>query len=72
MGYDDVLLRDGAKPGSHSVWYFKNGQLIAVDSVNDARSYAVGRQILTRGLSISRQDVEGVTNDVKELLARSS
>lgn len=46
-GYDQLVVRKSSEDEhKFSVWYFKNKNLIAVDSVNDARSYMLGMKIL--------------------------
>lgn len=50
-GYDNCVIRGTPEPGhAFSAWYLKDGRLLAVDAVNDARAYAVGSKIIpTRG-----------------------
>eukprot|EP00913_Durusdinium_trenchii_P021353 g20066.t1 len=40
LGYDETIVRPGARQGSVSIWYFRDGRLIAVDAINDAKAYA--------------------------------
>jgi 3-phenylpropionate/trans-cinnamate dioxygenase ferredoxin reductase subunit len=46
------------------VWYLKNDNLLAVDSVNDARSYMLGMKILKEN---KRIDVEILRDDSSPL-----
>jgi len=49
-GYDDCVIRGTPEPGhAFSAWYLKDGRLLAVDAVNDARAYAVGSKIIPTG-----------------------
>ena len=49
-GYDDCVIRGTPEPGNaFSAWYLKEGRLLAVDAVNDARAYAVGSKIIPDG-----------------------
>jgi 3-phenylpropionate/trans-cinnamate dioxygenase ferredoxin reductase subunit len=48
-GYDETIVRPGAREGACSVWYFSGGDLIAVDAVNDAKAYVVGKKLLDSG-----------------------
>jgi len=43
-GHDDIKLTGGAAAAHFSVEYRKDGKLIAVDAVNDARAYMMGRK----------------------------
>ena len=50
-GHDRVVTRAGAGPHSGSVWYFRDGRLIAVDALNDARAYMIGKRLIESGKS---------------------
>lgn len=68
-GYDETVLRPGAREGASSVWYFKNGELIAVDAVNDAKAYVVGKKLLDAGGPLQVRDaVADPGTDLKTLV----
>ena len=46
LGFDAVVARDGAKPGTRSHWYFREGELIACDAMNDPRSFMLAKRWL--------------------------
>jgi 16S rRNA (guanine966-N2)-methyltransferase len=48
MGYDAVVVRPG-EGDSRSHWYFSGDRLLAVDAMNDARAYMVGKRLLEAG-----------------------
>jgi 3-phenylpropionate/trans-cinnamate dioxygenase ferredoxin reductase subunit len=48
-GYDHTVIRPGKRPGTQSVWYFKEGRLIAVDAMNEALAYALGKKAIESG-----------------------
>ncbi|WP_425050894.1 NAD(P)/FAD-dependent oxidoreductase [Psychromarinibacter sp. S121] len=61
-GYDRIITRgEGA---AVSFWYFKGDQFLAVDSMNDARSYMVGKRLLEMG---KNPDAEAIANPDTEL-----
>ena len=66
-GYDQVVTRPGAGAHSGSVWYFRDGRLIAVDALNDARAYMIGKRLIEGGKSPLPQAVAEAT-DLKALL----
>jgi 3-phenylpropionate/trans-cinnamate dioxygenase ferredoxin reductase subunit len=68
QGYDSTLLRAGSREGSASVWYFKEGKLIAVDAINDARAYVTGKKLLETGLNPDRAVLADPASDLKSLL----
>ena len=45
-GYDRVIVRAGEKPGAQSVWYLQDDTLLAVDAINDPKSYMMGKRWL--------------------------
>ncbi len=50
-GYDRIVTRPGDGQHGGSVWYFRNGRLIAVDALNDARAYMIGKRLIESGRS---------------------
>lgn len=65
-GFDDTLRTDGPRPGSHAVWYFAGGRMIAVDALNFPAAFVTAKKLLEAGKAVSRADVE--TKPLKELL----
>jgi 3-phenylpropionate/trans-cinnamate dioxygenase ferredoxin reductase subunit len=71
LGYDETLLRPGAREGAHSVWYFKQGNFIAVDAINDAKAYVTGKKLLETGINPDKAVLADATADLKQLLAKA-
>lgn len=69
IGYDETIVRPGARAGSQSIWYFRQQQLIAVDAINDAKAYVTGKKLLDSGRQPDRMILQDSTRDLKELLA---
>jgi 3-phenylpropionate/trans-cinnamate dioxygenase ferredoxin reductase subunit len=69
LGYDDVLVRPGMREGSLSVWYFREGQFIAVDAINDAKAYVTGKKLLDGGINPDRAVLADAAADLKQLLS---
>lgn len=69
LGYDETLLRPGAREGSASVWYFKQSRFIAVDAVNDAKAYVTGKKLLETGINPAKAVLADPAADLKQLLA---
>ncbi|HEX2148487.1 MAG TPA: FAD-dependent oxidoreductase [Pseudorhizobium sp.] len=68
-GYDETLVRPGSRDGSVSIWYFRNGRLLAVDAINDAKAYVTGKKLLDNGLQPDRAVLADPAADLKQLLA---
>jgi len=64
-GYDRVVTRDSDGPVSY--WYYKGNQLLAVDAMNDPRSYMMGKRWIEAGKSPSPDDVENTDLELKNL-----
>ena len=47
--YDEVVLRGDPETRSFSVIYLKEDRVIALDCVNDVKSYAHGRRLISKG-----------------------
>lgn len=68
LGYDETLSRPGAREGSLSVWYFRQGMLVAVDAINDAKAYVTGKKLLETGREPDRSLLADPSADLKQLL----
>ena len=69
LGYDETLVRPGMRDGSVSVWYFRNGQFIAVDAINDAKAYVTAKKLLDSGREPDKAVLADPAADLKQLLA---
>ncbi|WP_238121009.1 MULTISPECIES: NAD(P)/FAD-dependent oxidoreductase [unclassified Xanthobacter] len=54
-GYDAVVPHRSAQGQSH--WYFRGDRMIAVDAINDARTYMAAKKMLEGGKGVGRADV---------------
>lgn len=66
-GYDRVVTRPGTEAHSGSVWYYRDGRLIAVDALNDARAYMIGKRLIEAGKSPAPEAVAEAA-DLKVLM----
>ncbi|MFT6168214.1 MAG: 3-phenylpropionate/trans-cinnamate dioxygenase ferredoxin reductase subunit [Celeribacter sp.] len=65
-GHDQVVVRDGGTVRSH--WYYKDGQLIAIDAMGDTRGYMVAKRLIESGKTADPVVVADPTSDLKALL----
>ncbi|MEM9437508.1 MAG: FAD/NAD(P)-binding oxidoreductase [Pseudomonadota bacterium] len=65
-GYDNVVVRDTEKAQSN--WYYKGDELLAVDAMNDARGYMIGKRLIEAGKSPAPEDIANPGTDLKALL----
>lgn len=70
LGYDETVLRPGLTEGSCSVWYYREGQFIAVDAINDARAYVTGKRMLELGINPDKSVITDPGSDLKALLKK--
>jgi 3-phenylpropionate/trans-cinnamate dioxygenase ferredoxin reductase subunit len=66
-GYDRVVSRLGSD-GALSVWYYAGSRLLAVDAMNDARAYMVGKRLIEQNRSPDPASVADTAIDLKSLL----
>lgn len=64
-GYDTVIFRPGKRDGCQSVWYFRGDDLLAVDAMNDALAYGLGKKFLEAGKPVSRSVIGDPGLDLK-------
>ncbi|GAB4295682.1 MAG: FAD-dependent oxidoreductase [Roseovarius sp.] len=70
-GYARVVTRPGAQEDGTSFWYYDaQDTLLAVDAINDARAYMVGKRLIETGRSPAPKDIADPGTDLKSLLAR--
>lgn len=65
-GYDEIVTRRDGE--AVSFWYFCGDDLIAVDALNDARGYMVGKRLIESGKSPDKARVADPATDLKTLL----
>jgi 3-phenylpropionate/trans-cinnamate dioxygenase ferredoxin reductase subunit len=66
QGFDKVVTRQGYAGRSH--WYYKGGQLLAVDAMNDPRAYMVAKRLIEAGKTVDPTLVADPSSDLKTLL----
>ena len=65
-GYDRVVARGSGGAVSH--WYYQGKTLLAVDAMNDARAYMIGKRLIEMGKSPDPAVVADAAADLKPLL----
>lgn len=66
-GYDEIVTRAG-EGGVVSFWYYCGDRLIAVDAMNDARGYMVGKRLIEMGKSPDKAAIANPETDLKALM----
>ncbi len=67
QGHDHSVIRPGASESSLSVWYYQGDQLLAIDAMNEPKSYAFGRKIIEGGKNPTPEQVADPATDLKAL-----
>ena len=65
-GYDRVVARGSGGAVSH--WYYQGKTLLAVDAMNDARAYMIGKRLIEMAKSQDPAVVADASADLKPLL----
>ncbi|MER8968462.1 FAD-dependent oxidoreductase [Mesorhizobium sp. M0808] len=71
-GYDHIVERRVDDERSRSIWYYKAGQLLALDAINDPRAYMVGKRIIEAGETIAPEHVLDSSKDIKALFSEAT
>lgn len=66
--HDRVVVRAAGRPGAVSHWYFAGDELLAVDAMNDPRSFMAARRILEKRASVDPVALADPAIDLKTLL----
>ena len=67
-GYDRVVTRPGSAAGQASHWYYRGDRLLAVDAMNDGRTYMIGKRLIEGGKSPAPEVIADPETDLKALL----
>jgi len=67
-GFNYVIERAGVDALQRSVWYYRDQDLVAVDAMNDARCYIIGRRMLDNGYSPPPDRIVDTGFDLKALI----
>ena len=68
-GMDDAVMRGDPATGKFSVFIYRAGQLIAVESVNSPGDHMVARRLLAAGRSLDLDVASNLSIDLKTFLA---
>lgn len=68
-GYDSEVVRGTITHGKFSVFYYREGKLLAIDSVNRPMDHMQGRRLLGAGLSPAPAQVADAAFDLKTIVA---
>ena len=66
VGFTDVVTRKTDDATSH--WYYRDDTLLAVDAMNDPRSYMIGKRLIEAGKSPAPSVIVDPKTDMKALL----
>lgn len=66
-GHDRVITRGNAEARKLSVFYFRNGKLIAVDSINRPVDHMIGRKLIASGAKLSPEEAADESVDLKRI-----
>ncbi|PZQ95282.1 MAG: pyridine nucleotide-disulfide oxidoreductase [Cereibacter sphaeroides] len=69
-GYDRIVTRAG-EGGAVSIWYYRGDKLLAVDALNDARAYMVGKRLIEADQTIDFEIVADTATDMKSLISEA-
>jgi 3-phenylpropionate/trans-cinnamate dioxygenase ferredoxin reductase subunit len=66
--YDRLAVRGSVEAGNFSIFYYRNGKLVAVDSVNRPGDQLAARRLIAVSKSPSPEEVEDLGFDLKSLV----
>ncbi|MGI9352777.1 MAG: NAD(P)/FAD-dependent oxidoreductase [Rhizobiaceae bacterium] len=66
--YDHIIIRSGEREGTVSHFYFAGDTFLAVDSMNDPRTYMVAKKMLEAGRNITPAQASDTQLQLKSLL----
>ena len=67
MGHDRIVTRGDPQSRKFSVFYFREGRLIAIDSINRPADHMIGRKLLASGVALTPDQASDESLDLKRL-----
>ena len=67
-GYENYVVRGNISEEKFSVFYLKEGHLIAIETINDNKSFSVGKKLIKNQTSIPLDVLEDQNSDLKSFL----
>jgi 3-phenylpropionate/trans-cinnamate dioxygenase ferredoxin reductase subunit len=68
QAHDSLVVRGAPESAAFSVFYFKAGELLGVDSINRPAEHMLARKLMSLGISPSPDAVADTGFDLKTLL----
>lgn len=72
IGHDQAVVRGDPASRSFSVVYLRNGQIVALDCVNNVRDYSHGRKLVELGAQVDPDAISDSSRQLKEWLVAAS
>jgi len=69
---DSTVVRGEPSSGKFSVFIYRSGKLVAVESLNQAGEHMLARRLLGQGLTVTPEQAVDLSLDLKSLLPRPS
>ncbi|MNH42823.1 Putidaredoxin reductase [compost metagenome] len=71
QGYDQLVLRGAPETDSFAAFYLKDGQVLAVDTVNRAPEFMVAKRLISERIHVDPLRLADDAIPVKDLLTRA-
>ncbi|MGY5352141.1 NAD(P)/FAD-dependent oxidoreductase [Wenyingzhuangia sp. IMCC45533] len=68
-GFDNSVVRK-ENDKKFSIWYFKEDKLLAVDAINDGKSYVLGTKFIKTNAVIDKELLADATSNLKEIIKK--
>jgi 3-phenylpropionate/trans-cinnamate dioxygenase ferredoxin reductase subunit len=68
-GHDEAVMRGSPEEQKFSVFYFRQGSLIGIDSINRPGDHMAGRQLIPAGTALTPQQAADQSFDLVKLVA---
>jgi 3-phenylpropionate/trans-cinnamate dioxygenase ferredoxin reductase component len=68
-GHDEAVMRGSPEEQKFSVFYFRQGSLIGIDSINRPGDHMAGRQLIPSGTALTPQQAADPSFDLVKLVA---
>ena len=65
MDHENYVVRGNASEEKFTVFYLKNERVIALEAINDQKSFSAGKKLIKTGIQVSRAFLKDKDSDIK-------
>jgi len=66
--HNDSIVRGDSESEHFSIFHFKNKKVIAVEAINDNKSFVIGKKIIEKKLEVPKNIIQNREKNIKDYI----